>query len=201
MQKQFSFMDIVLRIFAATAGGLLGVGIFLLVFLALKIPAKGAIDNMAFSNVSVLVISFCGVLSGSILGALLFTMASRESYSSKLPILRNIFISVFSFFLVSIPFLTLSEKKFEITGVLFIFSIMVSVLFLQFFRNDFSIGSIHGAFISGFFLILVFYKIFESGTSSIFILLFTLPFGWMIITFFSEIGGVLYSFLKKKNLL
>lgn len=199
-QKTFNISDMVLRVFPALAGGFLGTGVFLLMFLFLQSPASENIENIVFSIFSIIVISFVGGISSNVLASVFLTIADGGKFQNKATSVINVFFLNILIFLATLPFLIISkENALYISGIYFIFSAMISALVLSIDSNGrLSVMESAGVVFSGFFLMLGFIKLFESGGEAMLaILLFIIPFSWLIISLFMGLGELFESLLRR----
>jgi hypothetical protein len=191
--------DYFLRVFPATAGGFLGAGIFLLVFLFLQSPANSNADNEAFSSFAVLFISFCGAASANVFALLFVSLANSDKFSHRKAILSNVLIATILLFLFSIPFLLSAQQPLGVIGIFLIFSATTSSVFSELYRNGYSLGSLYGAFLGGFLLTVLFQSTFDSDPeAALLVMLFLLPITWFLITSAMIIGELIYNAVKTK---
>lgn len=199
--KTFNPTDFLFRVFPAVAGGFLGAGVFLLVFLILQVFASINFENTAFPVFAVLAISFSGSIVANLSAAYFITFANTDKYPKKRPILLNSFVITITLFLIGIPFIITSENKLGVVGSFFIFSIIASSIFLELYKNTSNAGGIHGVIFAGFLLNVIFSKFFELGEDAILVvfLIFLLPFAWFFITSLSIIGEIIFNLIKNNN--
>lgn len=200
--KNFSPADIFFRLFPAMAGGFLGTGIFMIAFLLLQFPANESGENQTFPAFAVLVIAFLGAVSANLLATLFLAIANPEKFPERRKNLTHVFFLTIAMFFAVMPFILLSTgNALSVVGIYFIFSALISTIIIKRTDEENSITETAGTVFAGFFLLLLFMKIFESdsGEAIIAVLLFILPISWFFITLFALFGEMIGNFIKREE--